>query len=304
MISSTISCKTDQKAATENVDTPSVENKKEGDKKEPAKEEGVSVYPGFDLGKLKPEHRKLFVDIAKTEICPCKDSEGKDVTSTLHECLQSNDPKIRCAVSMQGAEIIAIMANAGMGKTDIYEKLHGYIDSTKKQHVFNLKNVPVKGNKDAKVILVEFADFQCSHCSEAAKVFDKISKKMGTKIGYYFKNFPLGSPTSTLAASAALAAHQQNKFWPMHDLLFKNQRILDEDKIQTIAQKIGLNMKRFNADLKNPEVIAQVNIDRGEGEKAGLSGTPTLYINGRLYLGEKSEEDIIKEIEKVLSETP
>ena len=280
---------------------------KDGEKKDPKKGEDpkekkddkpdVSVYPGFDFGKLAVEHQKLFIEVAKTELCPCPDSKG-----SLHECLQSEDPKIRCVVSMQAAEIIAIMANGGMGKTDIYEKVSEFIDSTKKIHTFDLKNSPFRGNKDAKVVLVEFADFQCPHCKEAASIMKDLSDKMGDKIAFYYKNFPLGSPLSVPAATAALAAHKQGKFWPMHDLLFQDQRTLSEEKIESLAQGIGLNMKKFKSDLRNPEIVAQVNLERKEGEDAGLSGTPTLYINGRLYLGEKSVEEISKAIDILLKD--
>ena len=287
------SAKAEPKADTkEKVDAKA--EVKPGEKPGEAKP-NVSVYPGFDFGKLAVDHQKLFIEVAKTELCPCPGAKG-----SLHECLQSADPKVRCSVAMEAAQIIATMANAGMGKTDIYSKVSEYVDLTKKIHTFSLEATPMRGNKDAKVVIVEFADFQCSHCKEAAGIMKQVSEKMGDKIAFYYKNFTLGSPMSVPAATAALAAHQQGKFWPMHDMLFKDQRTMSDEKIQAIGQGLGLNMKKFKDDLKNPSVVAQVNLDRKEGENAGLSGTPTLYINGRLYLGDKSVDAITKAINEIL----
>ncbi len=83
------------------------------------------------------------------------------------------------------------------------------------------------------------------------------------------------------AAIAALAADRQGKFWEFHDLLFENYKQPDDKKIKEIAQQLGLDLKTFENDLKNPEIEAKIQRDIVEGQKVGVRGTPTIFINGR-----------------------
>lgn len=84
------------------------------------------------------------------------------------------------------------------------------------------------------------------------------------------------------AAIAALAAGRQGKFWEFHDLLFKDYNRLNEQKIREIAQKLNLDMTKFDQDQKDPTIRAIINRDVAEGNRAGVHGTPTVFINGRL----------------------
>jgi protein-disulfide isomerase len=98
-----------------------------------------------------------------------------------------------------------------------------------------------------------------------------------------FKNFPLRNHRfARKAAIAALAANRQGKFWEFHDLLFENYNRLNEKKIQEIAQQLNLDMERFVEDRKDPQIIAMINRDMADGNRAGVRGTPTVFINGRL----------------------
>jgi len=99
-----------------------------------------------------------------------------------------------------------------------------------------------------------------------------------------FKNFPLTSihKSAMKASLAALAANQQGKFWEYHTELFKNFNKLSDEKFDEIAQSVGLNMEQFKEDLENPALTALVQRDLGDGGKAGVRGTPTIFINGRL----------------------
>jgi protein-disulfide isomerase len=95
-----------------------------------------------------------------------------------------------------------------------------------------------------------------------------------------------------ISAQASLAAYNQGKFWQLHDLMFANRTKLSPGAIHFWAQSIGLDMKKFNADLNSPTVKKQVMKDLEDGEKAGVEGTPTLYIDGQRYNGESL--DLIK----------
>jgi protein-disulfide isomerase len=107
--------------------------------------------------------------------------------------------------------------------------------------------------------------------------------KYPEKIKLVFRNFPLANHTfARTAAAAALAADRQGKFWEFHDRLFQNYNSLDHVKIQNIASVMGLDMTRFTRDMKDPAIQRLILRDMREGQKAGVRGTPTMFINGKL----------------------
>jgi protein-disulfide isomerase len=145
---------------------------------------------------------------------------------------------------------------------------------------------PVRGPSDAVMTLVEFSDFQCPYCSIAVGKLDAVLEAYPGKIKLIFKQFPLDThPQAALAAAAALAAHRQGKFWPMHDALFAHGRSLSRPSILAMARTAGLDMKRFEADLDSAEVRKAIARDLEDGDRAGVEGTPSVYINGRKYNG-------------------
>lgn len=116
------------------------------------------------------------------------------------------------------------------------------------------------------------------------------------------KNFPLPNHKfARQAAVAALAANRQGKFWEFHDELYKNYSRLSEEKIQEIAQQVGLDTAKLDQDMKAPEINAIVENDLREGKNAGVRGIPTIFINGRL-LRDRSFAGFQAAIEKELAE--
>ena len=103
------------------------------------------------------------------------------------------------------------------------------------------------------------------------------------------------------AAIAALAAEKQGKFWEFHDLLFKDYNRLNEETINEIAQQLKLNMEKFDKDRKDPQITAMINRDLAEGNQAGVRGTPTVFVNGRL-LRNRGMAGFQELIEKALKE--
>jgi len=101
-----------------------------------------------------------------------------------------------------------------------------------------------------------------------------------------FKQFPLDTHSQAgLAAEAALAAHAQEKFWPMHDKLYATFRDLSPEMINRVAQEAGLDLVRFTMDLKSGKYRTAVQKDVDEGVQAGVQGTPTIFVNGKRYNG-------------------
>jgi predicted DsbA family dithiol-disulfide isomerase len=145
---------------------------------------------------------------------------------------------------------------------------------------------PVIGPKDAPITLVEFSDFQCPYCALATPQLKAVMKQYPTQVKLIFKQFPLDIHSqAAFAANAALAAHNQGKFWPMHDALFASRNDLSRAAILALASAIGLDMKRFEADLDSFATRQAVNRDMEDGAKIGVMSTPTLFIDGQHYNG-------------------
>jgi len=116
-----------------------------------------------------------------------------------------------------------------------------------------------------------------------------------------FKNFPLRNHKFAWpAAIAALAANKQGKFWELHDQLYENYNRLSDQKIREIAQQVGLDIEKFDKDMKDPELKAIVERDFQEGARAGVRGIPTIFVNGR-QLKNRSFQGFQAAIEKELA---
>lgn len=152
---------------------------------------------------------------------------------------------------------------------------------------------PMKGNKDAKITIVEFSDFQCPYCSRAAPEVDKIVEAMPNDVRVYFLHFPLSfHERAKPSAIAAECAHQQGKFWELHDKLFGNQQKLDDATIQGYAKELGLDAAKFDACLKSPETEKIVKADMDQGNTAGVTGTPFFLVNGKPHRGPPSVAEL------------
>ncbi|MBA2662653.1 MAG: thioredoxin domain-containing protein [Bradymonadaceae bacterium] len=148
----------------------------------------------------------------------------------------------------------------------------------------------IAGNLDAAVTIVVFSDFQCPFCARGGQTLDQVRKKYGDQVRVVFKHFPLPFHQQAPAASrAALAAGEQGKFWQMHDLLYANmQRFNQEDMgglTSSMAEDLGLDVARFQADMANPAYDAIIARDLTLGQDLGIRGTPQFFINGRHIKG-------------------
>jgi protein-disulfide isomerase len=156
-----------------------------------------------------------------------------------------------------------------------------------------------EGNENASIELVEYGDYQCPHCGHAYPIIKSIQKKLGSKLKFVFRNFPLAEvhPDATHAAIAAETASAQNKFWEMHDIIFENQERLDDTHLVRYAEKIGLDIKKFETDFEKPEFAEKVESDFESGIHSGVNGTPSFFINGQKYNGDWDEEPFLAYLE-------
>jgi protein-disulfide isomerase len=147
----------------------------------------------------------------------------------------------------------------------------------------------VKGNKDAKVTLIEYSDFQCPACGIYFQILKPLDKDLGDKVRFVYRNFPLSQHANAkVAASAAAAAAKQGKLWEMHDLIFENQdkwsNLSNAEAKNTFAQyaqSLKLNIDTFRKDMDAKDVADKINNDSQSGITAGVNSTPTFYLNGK-----------------------
>jgi len=122
--------------------------------------------------------------------------------------------------------------------------------------------------------------------SRGEPVIAKLEKAYRGKVQVAWKNFPLAFHISAKpAAEAALAAHEQGKFWEMHDILFKNQQSLTASDLEKYAKEIGLDVAKFKSAVDSHKFAAQIEADIKEGSAIGVSGTPAAFVNGHLISG-------------------
>ncbi|RXH58429.1 DsbA family protein [Granulicella sibirica] len=164
-------------------------------------------------------------------------------------------------------------------------------------------NPTALGPTDAPVTIVEFTDFQCPFCRRSIDPLHQLIAASGGKVRWVYRSFPLDiHENSEIAAEAALAAGAQGKFWPMHDLLFAQQDVIDRAHIDTFARQIGLDMARFQADLASGNYRAAIASDRVLGNQAGVDGTPSFFINGHALTGARSLPELQQAVALAASE--
>lgn len=162
------------------------------------------------------------------------------------------------------------------------------------------------GNDKAQITIVEFSDFECPFCRKAQATLKQVLLKYDGRVKLAFRDFPLKEihPQAPSAAEASRCAGEQGKFWEYHDLLFVNQSELTANSLIELARGIKLDEKRFGACLSSGKFRASVEEDLQEGENAGVSGTPTFFINGVLLSGAQSLSEFEKIIESELQAQP
>jgi protein-disulfide isomerase len=141
---------------------------------------------------------------------------------------------------------------------------------------------PFIGDANAKVTVVAFVDFQCSACAGFSPLLKKVVSEFSPSVKLVIRDYPLTSihENSMQAARAGYAARQQSKFFEMADLMYRNQGSLDGASLQSYAKQLGLDPVRFDADVQSPAAAAEISKDVADGTSYGVSGTPTVFVNG------------------------
>jgi protein-disulfide isomerase len=140
----------------------------------------------------------------------------------------------------------------------------------------------IRGPASAPVTLVEYGDYQCPFCGEAAPIVDEVQRRLGDRLRFVFRNFPLTEmhPHAEHAAEAAEAAAAHGKFWEMHDTLYANQGALDDRHLAEYAASLGLKPDEIKQALAGHSHADLIREDFLSGVRSGVNGTPTFFING------------------------
>jgi protein-disulfide isomerase len=234
----------------------------------------VEKLEQVDTSALTDSERKVWIELVNTQLSPC----GEPVS--VAQCVVE---RRSCGSCVPAARYLVRLVSEGLEKNEIEEFYAARYDAKKKVAI-DTADAPVRGAPMAKVTIVEFSDFECPYCGRAHPALSSLLSEFDGQVNLVFKNFPLeGHKNSMPAARASVAAQLQGKFWPVADALFEHQRELSADKIREIAQRAGLDMARFDADVASAAVQQRVDNDKKEGASLGIQGTPSLFVNGRPY---------------------
>ena len=161
---------------------------------------------------------------------------------------------------------------------------------------------PALGSPQAPITIVEFSDFECPFCGTLHPTLKEIEKNYGDRIRVVYRQFPLNNlhPNAQKAAEASLCANDQQKFWELHDAMFTDQRNLGVDALKQKAGQLGMNAEQFSSCLDSGKYSEAVRKDVADGTKAGVSGTPAMFVNGRFLSGAQPYQEIARIIEDEL----
>jgi protein-disulfide isomerase len=167
------------------------------------------------------------------------------------------------------------------------------------------EGAPQRGPSDAPVTLVEFSDFHCPFCKQTQRTLTLLFERFPDKLRLVYRNFPLDSahPEARRAAEAARCAHDQGKFWEYHDLLFTNAPKAGPQELRRYAERVGLDVARFDKCVGDRVHRVTVQRDVDDGFRLGIAATPTFFINGRPLSGAQPMDAFIRVIEEEMKGT-
>ena len=167
--------------------------------------------------------------------------------------------------------------------------------STKRDHV--------QGPNTSPVTLVEYGDYECPYCGQAYPIIKNIQERLGDKVRFVFRNFPVTQvhPHAQHAAEAAESAGSQNKFWEMHDYLYEHQQELDDNHLRQYASALRMDVARFDDEMAKHVHASRIREDFMSGIRSGVNGTPTFYVNGIRYDESWDEKTLLAAIKQILA---
>jgi protein-disulfide isomerase len=163
-----------------------------------------------------------------------------------------------------------------------------------------------QGEASAEVTLVQYGDYECPYTRVSRLSVHALQREFSDRLRFVFRHFPLQAihPHARAAATAAEAAGAQGAFWEMHEHLFKHQQALEERNLHQYAIDLRFQPERFDRDRGSPEVAQRIERDLASGERSGVEGTPTFYVNGVRHDGSYDVDSLRSAIAAVLNPQP
>lgn len=216
--------------------------------------------------------RQSDVDALRKEVADLKQAQAQ-----MQAALSALQAKTSGAPAAASAAPAVLPAVPGAAATSD--------DAPKREPIYRLpiNFAPRKGPDVAAVTVVEFADFQCPFCKQNAGLGNKLLEEFPNDVQFAFKHYPLGKhPQAFEAAKAGWAAHQQGKFWEMHDAIYAGDiQRLSPEILRGYAQGIGLDMAKYDADVASDKATQAVSFDKMLAKASKVGGTPTYFVNGK-----------------------
>lgn len=234
----------------------------------------LSGIPGMDFSSLPPAAKRELATVLSDEFCYC------GCPHTLGACLKQHTG---CRHAKRMARVAARRVSEGNPATEVIVSLSQYYAAFRDTRAqFKVDDRMCMGPASAPVTVVEFSDFECPFCAKARPVLESFARRNAQQVRFCYLPFPLSNHVNAVpAAQAALWARDQGKFWPMHDALFEHQENLKPEALPALAKGLGLDGDKLAAVLKSDAYKQELDGFRNQGRAAGLSGTPSVYFNGR-----------------------
>jgi len=236
----------------------------------------LAGIPGMDFSALPASAQRELSTVFTDEFCYC------GCPHTLGACLKTHTT---CKHARRMASLAARQVAAGSSGSDVILGLGRYYGAFREKRA-QLEVDPrmCMGDAKAPVTLVEFSDFECPYCAKARPMLEAFAKKHSAQVRFCYAPYPLPMHANAIpAGQAALWARDQGKFWEMHDALFEHQANLSPAALVTIANGLGLPGAKLAEALKSGAYVKELEEYRAQGRAANISGTPSLFLNGRRY---------------------
>ncbi len=230
-----------------------------------------------DTTGLSPDQKAALASWAKDAFCYC------GCPHTVAQCLKVHGS---CRHARRMATLAARILRAGAKRQDLEKLLDAYYSSFDRRARLDVSRFgPPLGNPDAPIAIVEFSDFTCPYCQMVRPGLESFVRSRSDRVKLFYKPFPIDShPGAYDCAQTGEWARAKGRFWAMHDALFENPGAHAVDDLADLARGVGLEPAELREALSEKRFLDKVHASQAEARAAGLRGTPTLFLNGRMLV--------------------
>ena len=261
----------------------------------------LSKISDVDFTGLSETQKRIALNVMKDNPCNC------GCKMTIATCRHRD---ISCRRSLIFARTIVDSLREGKQQDDVVRVLRAKANTFVEARLpddagvvydIDVTHNPSRGPEEAPVSIIEFSDFQCPFCAGIQKTLDRVLEAFPDKVRLIYKQYPLNIHShARRAAAASLAAHNQGRFWELHDKMFENFSAINDANIRNWAKEIGLDMDSFDQNMNTGQQETLIRKDIADGAAAKVLGTPTLFVNGR-KVQDRSFEGFKKMIQEELA---